>query len=435
MSGTSPSSTGASGEGQPSGSGPALPGEVGTRSGTTGATPDADMAVDAVVDAVAERIGTAGIGTEQLTLGGDGVVHEIQWSDALPWWLLFRAAGAAFSPTVIILGALGAIALWAGWSLADQMGLPGARVVPVVAGGAAPSAVRPLDGTAVLNTVSGALPAPAAAAVGQALTLFSPASTAGLMGGAAVRLAWFVLVWSLFGTAIARVVGLRLVGEERLGLAGSLRFAARMWPSPCNAALFTLLGMLALALPAMLLGLLMRADWGLAVAGLVWPLILAGGLVLAILAIGLVLGWPLMVAAVGVERGDSFQAISTSFSYLYQRPLHACFYILLALLVAVPALAAAAFVADATSGLALWAASFGMGHARTAGLLEAVASGGEAATFGARAIQFWTRGLEAVLGAFGWGYAWAIATAAYMLLRRDVDGTELDEIVDEIAAT
>jgi hypothetical protein len=34
-----------------------------------------------------------------------------------------------------------------------------------------------------------------------------------------------------------------------------------------------------------------------------------------------------------------------------------------------------------------------------------------------------------LLASFGWGYAWAIATAAYMLLRQDVDGTELDEVV------
>jgi len=35
----------------------------------------------------------------------------------------------------------------------------------------------------------------------------------------------------------------------------------------------------------------------------------------------------------------------------------------------------------------------------------------------------------AVLSSFGWGYFWAIATAAYLLLRQDVDGTELDEVV------
>jgi len=56
---------------------------------------------------------------------GGSVVHEIRWSDALPWWLLFRAAGAAFSPTVILLAAAGAVATWAGWSMADRLGLAG----------------------------------------------------------------------------------------------------------------------------------------------------------------------------------------------------------------------------------------------------------------------------------------------------------------------
>jgi len=141
----------------------------------------------------------------------------------------------------------------------------------------------------------------------------------------------------------------------------------------------------------------------------------------------------LMVGAVGVERGDSFQAISTAFSYLYQRPLHYIFYGLIALAVSLPALAAASLFATATSTLALWAASLGMGHDRTAAVLEGLRASSGAAQWGIQALGFWTRGLEAILGSFGWGYFWAIATAAYMLLRRDVDGTELDEVVvDEL---
>ena len=151
-------------------------------------------------------------------------------------------------------------------------------------------------------------------------------------------------------------------------------------------------------------------------------------MVLSILAIGVVAGWPLMVAAVGVERGDSFQAISTSFSYLYQRPLHYSFYALVAALVALPAFVAAGLFADATGTLALWAASFGMGHDRTVAVLEGLQSQA-VAPWGVRALGFWTRGLESLLGSFGWGYFWAIATAAYMLLRQDVYGTELDEVV------
>jgi hypothetical protein len=142
-----------------------------------------------------------------------------------------------------------------------------------------------------------------------------------------------------------------------------------------------------------------------------------------------VAGWPLMVACVGVERGDSFQAISTAFSYLYQRPLHYAFYSLVALAVAIPSLAVAALFADATASLAMWATSFGMGHDRTAAVLAGLTDAAPAAAWGAQAIAFWNRGLETLLSSFGWGYFWAIATAAYLLLRQDVDGTELDEVV------
>jgi hypothetical protein len=33
------------------------------------------------------------------------------------------------------------------------------------------------------------------------------------------------------------------------------------------------------------------------------------------------------------------------------------------------------------------------------------------------------------LSSFGWGYFWSLVTAGYLLLRQDVDGTELDEVV------
>jgi hypothetical protein len=186
------------------------------------------------------------------------------------------------------------------------------------------------------------------------------------MGGALARIAWFVLVWSIFGTAISRHVALKLIGEEAPGLFGAVLYGARKWPAAFNSVMFVLLGIVALSIPGAIARPAMRSDLGAgAIAGVVWPLVLAGAVVLAILAIGVVAGWPLMVAAVGVERGDSFQAISTAFSYLYQRPLHYAFYALVALAVAMPAFAAAGLFADATGTLALWAASFGMGHERT----------------------------------------------------------------------
>jgi hypothetical protein len=380
-------------------------------------------------------------------------VHEIQWSEALPWWLLFRAAGAAFAPTVILLAALGALATWAGWSLADRMQLAGldqtgsviaAVQQPTGEGLAFPASSGPLPGGRLLVPSRSVLPGllgvidrlPAAASDVLRLVSvpFRPSATASQLIGALARLGWFVLVWSIFGTAITRHVALKLIGEDAPGLSGAVWYGSRKWVSSFNAVAFVLLGIVMLSVPGALLGLLMRTDWGLAVAGAVWPLVLAGAVVLAILAIGVVAGWPLMVAAVGVERGDSFQAISTAFSYLYQRPLHYAFYGVVALLVALPALAAASVFADATGTLAMWAASFGMGHDRTAAVLDGIGAAGAtaaAAPWGARAIGFWMRGLETLLSSFGWGYFWAIATAGYLLLRQDVDGTELDEVVLE----
>ena len=390
------------------------------------------------------------------------IVHEIQWSEALPWWLLFRAAGVAFSPTVILLAALGAIATWAGWSLADRMHVAGVdHVADVItatgmahqmATDAATADGLILPTVSVAQSGSGRLLAPsrhvlpgllglierlptAAADVLRLVSVpFRPSATIGQMFGALARLGWFVLVWSIFGTAITRHVALSLIGEDVPGLVGAIWYGSRKWLSSFNAVAFVLLGILALSVPGAVLGFLMRTDWGLALAGAIWPLMLAGAVVLAILAVGLLAGWPLMVAAVGVERGDSFQAISTAFSYLYQRPLHYAFYGLVAMLVALPALAAAGVFADATGTLAMWASSFGMGHDRTAAVLEGVGAVGTAAAaapWGARAIAFWMRMLEAILSSFGWGYFWAIATAGYLLLRQDVDGTECDEVVLE----
>jgi hypothetical protein len=372
------------------------------------------------------------------------IVHEVRWSDAFPWWLLFRAAGSAFSPTVILLAALGAVATWAGWSAANQLGLvggdgfadlgaalDGGLVLPDASGSTSPAPLTPSRVvTPWLHDWARLLPRPLAELVSLVSIPFRPTASLRQMAGAGIRIGWFVLVWSIFGTGISRHVALKLVGEEAPGPIRSTLYGSRKWLSSFNAVLFVLGGLAVLSLPGAVLGLAMRTEWGLAFAGAVWPLVLLGAVVLAILAVGVVAGWPLMVAAVGVERGDSFQAISTAFSYLYQRPLHYAFYGLVALLVAVPALAVAGVFADATGTLAMWAASFGMGRERTAAVLDGLAGGGaEAAAWGVKAIAFWSRGLATLLASFGWGYFWAIATAAYLLLRQDVDGTELDEVV------
>jgi len=361
------------------------------------------------------------------------IIHEIIWSEAFPWWILLKAAGMAFAPTVLILATLATAGTWAGFSLLDSLGLPaGISTKAQIADVEQTTISLPTPSHGVLPTLSSQvdrLPTP----VRDLLLLLSkpwnPLATSRQFVGSLFRCIWFLLVWSIFATAIARYVALRLVDEEQPSFRDALRFGTQKWPATFNSAAFVFFGIVALAIPGALLGLVMRFDWGLAVVGVLWPLILLGAVVPAILGIGLAAGWPLMVAAVGVERGDSFQAISTAFSYLYQRPIHFAFYGFISCVLAVLGFFAAGLFADTTVLFALWAGSFGMGHDRTADVIGAMAKRGADPRWGIQALQFWTNSLRVLLGSFGWGFFWSIAPAIYLLLRQSVDATELDEIV------
>ena len=361
------------------------------------------------------------------------IIHEIIWSEAFPWWILLKAAGMAFAPTVLILATLATAGTWAGFSLLDSLGLPAdISTNAPIADIEQTTITLPTPSHGVLPTLSSQvdrLPTP----VRDLLLLLSkpwnPLATSRQFVGSLFRCIWFLLVWSIFATAIARYVALRLVDEEQPSFRDALRFGTQKWPATFNSAAFVFFGIVALAIPGALLGLVMRFDWGLAVVGVLWPLILLGAVVLAILGIGLAAGWPLMVAAVGVERGDSFQAISTAFSYLYQRPIHFAFYGFISCVLAVLGFFAAGLFADTTVLFALWAGSFGMGHDRTADVIGAMAKRGADPRWGIQALQFWTNSLRVLLGSFGWGFFWSIAPAIYLLLRQSVDATELDEIV------
>ena len=361
------------------------------------------------------------------------IIHEIIWSEAFPWWILLKAAGMAFAPTVLILATLATAGTWAGFSLLDSLGLPtGISTNAPVVDVEQTTISLPTPSHGVLPTLSSQvdqLPTPVRDLLLLLSTPWNPLATSLQFAGSLFRCIWFLLVWSIFATAIARYVALRLVDEEQPSFRDTLRFGTQKWPATFNSAAFVFFGIVALAIPGALLGLVMRFDWGLAVVGVLWPLILLGAVVLAILGIGLAAGWPLMVAAVGVERGDSFQAISTAFSYLYQRPIHFAFYGFISCVLAVLGFFAAGLFADTTVLFALWAGSFGMGHERTADVIGAMAKRGADPRWGIQALQFWTNSLRVLLSSFGWGFFWSIAPAIYLLLRQSVDATELDEIV------
>ena len=169
---------------------------------------------------------------------------------------------------------------------------------------------------------------------------------------------WAMAVWALFGGAISRVAAVQLAADERIGWAAALRFAASKWLSYFAAPLLPLLGVVLVAIPLAVLGLLMRLNFGVLLAGVLWPLALLGGLVMALLLLGLAFGWPLMWATISTEGTDSFDALSRSYAYVFQRPLRYLFYVLVAAVLGwLGWLLVSTFVA-ALVGLSSWAAGW-----------------------------------------------------------------------------
>jgi hypothetical protein len=202
--------------------------------------------------------------------------------------------------------------------------------------------------------------------------------------------------------------------------------------------LLILIGVILASLPGAFAGLLMRSDVGLFLSGLGWILVLLSGFVIVILLAGLGLGWPLMWGAIGAEsEGDEFEAIQRSVSYALGRPLHYLFYALLVMCLG----AAGAWIvdrgADATIAAARWSAEWGAGSERwreiqaKAAPTSAPDEGEPSAAgtpAGVRLIDLSEDLARTIALGFRHSFFWCAAAGIYLLLRRDVDETELDEI-------
>ena len=184
-----------------------------------------------------------------------------------------------------------------------------------------------------------------------------------------------------------------------------------------------------------------------------FPVALVVGLLMAFLAVGLVTGSGLMYPTIAVEGSDSFDGISRSFSYTFNRPSRSLFYggvavvfgslcyLLLRLFSFVALKATHAFIALGVIGNG---ASLGEGADRMdklwtvptflefhAPLSRAAMSGCEKVA--AFIIAMWVNLVVVALAAYLLTYLASASTSIYCLLRHKVDATDLDEVYVEEA--
>ncbi len=268
--------------------------------------------------------------------------------------------------------------------------------------------------------------------------------------GAAV---WAIAVWSLIGGALCRLSAVQLALDEQLTLASAVKFALHKWRSYLASPLMPLAVIALLTLPLAAAGFVLRLDLGLLAAGIFWPLAIVSGVLIMLLVGGLALGFPLMWATISTDGTDSFDAISRGYTYVGQRPLNYLFYLLLSLAIGVLGWMIVNTLAAATIYLTGWGVSWGSGEFRwreieaTPGWLpegntpywpvavlgppQTVPPLAGPARVGAAFIGFWTDCIRLLALSYAYSFFWTAYTGIFLLLRRDADATELDEVLVE----
>jgi hypothetical protein len=414
-------------------------------------------------------------------------VREVAWSELFPWMILLRSVRISLMARVFILGAAGLLATMLGWWALSS--LFSGSTDPVVM-----EWRRNIDLGIWEDSLQRGIPNPwvntAAQSAGE---VFESAANSTLVrapiniwlyitrpffqmfegeltanGFVFLLLCgmWELLVWGLFGGAITRIAALKFTRDEAPGIVAALKHSASKILSYSLPPLGALAGTAVFVLQLVALGAIMRADVGAFVVALAWPFVLLLGLMMAVLLLGALFGWPLMWATVSVEGTDAFDALSRSYAYTYNRPLRLLWYVLLAGFLAVVSMFVVKLFASSAVALGNWGIAWGADEQTedvvvdpprvpaivippppappAVGIVTTAPDATEAPPSlpppieptepsqlqltSAKIVHFWKQLVAVLVAGFQAGFLWVSAVGIYLLLRRDIDGVQMNEV-------
>lgn len=131
-----------------------------------------------------------------------------------------------------------------------------------------------------------------------------------------------LLLLCVVGGAIARVFALRKARDESIGFDDAFAFSLGNLRQFVAGPFFMAAAMAAFVIGGLAAGAAAGVPWAGPVLQLIaQPLAILFALILTILVVGAVLGFPLYLCAVAVERNGSLDAVSRTYSYVFARPV------------------------------------------------------------------------------------------------------------------
>ena len=412
-------------------------------------------------------------------------IRDVAWSEMFPWLILIRAVRISLLARVLILGTLGLVFTGIGWSLIVQVFSRSSD--PVIATWSSGSGLAMWDDS--FNTHATDMWVNSSArSVGD---LFQSELSLGIVRapisiwlyltrpfiqmfdrGLQVTgflfllacIVWELLVWGLFGGAITRIAALKFTRDEAPGMIAALKHAASKLPSYSLPPLIALAGTSVFALQLVVLGFVMRIDVLAFVAALAWPFVLLLGLMMAILLLGALAGWPLMWATVSVEGTDAFDALSRSYAYTYHRPWRLLWYVVFAAFLAIASIFVVKLFASSAILLGNWSIRWGLDGPTFATVVRSAPADpatqpaapkkdeddssttdsdktadpvvaptqptelGKIESATRSIINFWKSLMGALVAGYQAGFLWVAAVGIYLLLRHDIDGVQMNDV-------
>jgi len=416
-------------------------------------------------------------------------VKGIDWREVFPATILTRAFSVAVSVPVLLLASIGVGLTVSGWQLADSLLIPDAPAIapagattddmsnsmnqgaaftedtllqdvdeePVLDSGVAENAsqdiaVQPTDH--VLPEQLGSIGPKAGVETtsifqrllkGEGLSLVGEMHDS-LFGGESraldartgfaiciVDFVWLLIVWGFFGAMITRIAVIRIGRGEKIGFREAVADVRKKYISYVMSPVFVLVSCFVLSLPIVVISLLLNFDLGVLLASLLWMVAIVFGIGVAVLLTGFFFGWPLMWPTISAEEaGDVYEATSRTFAYTFQAPLQYLFYVLVSVLIWIPSV----ILVQNFASLAEQVIFSGMAVAADESqLIQQYINGqasldGTSQTFviGANIISGFHWFAHLMADAFCVGFFFASFSGIYLLLRRFVDHTPLDEV-------
>ncbi|MFT4557495.1 MAG: hypothetical protein ACKVII_26525 [Planctomycetales bacterium] len=389
--------------------------------------------------------------------------------ELIPALHLLRASGLAIDPRKMFLGGLALVLLAFGdWLFAFLPFAQNVGSIHVTIGsetsavtrllGCAGFVTRPhLDAWLSWDAAAFALLTPIRTLIEPARVIFSVAPSWSGLAFAWTQLLWAFIVWSFIGGALCRMNALQFATRKRLNVGAALKFSRRQLLSYLIAPLLPLSAVLILQGFNWLLGCLAQffPPVGFVALGIGWVAVLFSGFLMAMLILGVAVGWPLMIAAISTEDSDGFDGLSRAFGYLVDRPWKAG----LCVVSCFPVFAVSRILVGVLIGLTISLGATAVERGKTfanssyGSLIDL--SSGDRMVLRSISVTDWLdtaltrdRSFSSVEGlaesirdgwtlipallfvGFGPSFFWSATTVSYFLLRQSDDGTPLDAVVD-----